>query len=135
MKKLISVMLLVVGLTCHADEVMVADRWIWVFEGEAAQKYINPTTINNQGNVARVWVLWNSKDNTLEGPLSFKVLEEYRCDEPMVRSLALIAYADYFAEGMTVINGPLLDKQMVWSEIPAGTSAEKLQEVVCTWYR
>jgi len=63
------------------------------------------------------------------------VLEEYRCDEPMVRSLALIAYADYFAEGMTLINGPLLDKQMVWSEIPAGTSAETLQEVVCTWYR
>ena len=133
MKKLISVMLLVASASGFAQETLHNNRWVWVFEGNAAHKYIDPTTIRNRGDTATVWALWNSKGDASMGPLSYKVFEEYSCDEPMVRSLALSAHADYFGEGMILINAPLVEEQMTWSAIASGTAPAKLQKVLCGW--
>lgn len=133
MKKLISVMLLLACASGFTQETLKANRWVWVLEGKAAHKYIDPTTIRNRGDTATVWALWNIKDDSAQGPLSYKVFEEYSCGEPMVRSLALSAYADYFAEGMTLINAPLVEEQMTWSAIADGSVPAKLQKVLCGW--
>jgi hypothetical protein len=107
-------------------------EWV-VFEATPdATIYIDPSTIQKDGNRAEMWVLIDYRqpqpDKTGKPVLSDKLHYQYDCKEKQLSIIATSAHAGPMASGEIINVNP--DPPQL-TPVPAGTTAEKMWQRAC----
>jgi hypothetical protein len=98
--------------------------------------YIDPATINRQGELARIGILYDFKTaQTKEGGISFHsatMQREYDCAKERTRLLEITKYSDQMGNGQ-ILSQSSLDEQE-WEPVgplESGTIAKDLWTLAC----
>jgi hypothetical protein len=107
-------------------------RWV-VFEAAPdATIYVDPSTIQKDGNQASMWVLIDYQqpqlDKTGKQVMSDKLHYQYDCSERQLSIVATSAHAGPMASGEIINVNP--DPPQL-TPVPAGTTAEKMWQHAC----
>ena len=106
-------------------------EWLLVDGNEKTKVYLDPETIDRNGEWVRVWVvddLKTAQTRRFRKYSSTRAHEEHDCAKERFRLLAL----EYFSENMG--SGEALYKtsgKSDWAPIPRGTLAESVAKFVC----
>lgn len=114
-------------------QVMGDSEWIVLGRTENFRAYLDQRSMRRNGDRARVYQLTDFAvaqwldERTVVG--SLKVLVEYDCARPRMRTLAMEAYSEQMAMGRLVANEQRTDAE--WEDIQAKGSGEIAQRLVC----
>ena len=108
-------------------------EWMPVYEINqlATTVSVDPDTIQRKGNLAEVWILYDSKitQTGRGGPLrSTKAQGEFNCEAWQSRILAIMDFSGNEASGKVVYRN--LDEQQ-WEPVRPGTLGSTLWKVAC----
>ncbi len=105
-------------------------QWVEVSANERGTVfYVDPTTIKQNGNLRRYWMLTNLAKADKDGDLSYRALAEVDCKEERTRRLQ----EDYFRAPMASGQGSGgLSSPTEWRYVAPGTSGESLMKFVCS---
>jgi len=122
---LITVLLLSVGPVCA--------EWVEVVANDEVGMtvYVDPDTIHTEGNLVKVWTLFDYKtiQTIVGGPwLSSKTQRQFDCVEERVRVLGFITFSGNMGSGEAVNSNS--DEQQ-WRPIEAGSVDQALWKVAC----
>jgi hypothetical protein len=90
--------------------------------------YIDPETIRKDGNLVRVWTIYDEKRRHKDGQLSIRSREEYDCKQERYRYLSMSTHSEPMARGDTLESYP---PDVSWREIPPGGAASFMLKIVC----
>lgn len=125
MRKAILLLLAVVSSSAAAE-------WVKVGESDAYSYYIDPATIRKNGNITKLWSLFDylAADKLPDGSsyLSLKKQSEYDCKEEKYRMLATSAHSKNMGGGVVVFyhTDPLQ-----WRPVSPSSVDEILWEIAC----
>jgi hypothetical protein len=99
--------------------------------------YIDPATINRNGDQRAVWVLYDFKTTqTKEGDISFrsaKMQREYDCKNSRTRLVTILHYAGAMESGEMVLEGSPPNQEWVpVGQLESGTIAKDLWTLACS---
>ena len=106
-------------------------EWVWVTEADAADVYIDPETIREDGNLVKLWEVHDLKQLHKDGHLSRRIRTEYDCKEERLRFLSLSKHSGPMASGTTLFTHDAPGKPDTWRQIPPGTVANRVLKIVC----
>jgi hypothetical protein len=108
-------------------------EWIALGRSENFRAYLDQRSVQRSGDLARVYQLtdftvaqWLT-ERVVVG--SLKVLVEYDCMQPRMRTLAMEAYSEQMAGGRLVAQEQRTDAE--WEDIVSEGSGEIAQRLVC----
>jgi len=93
--------------------------------------YVNPDTIRRNGNLVKLWALFEFKTihNRGAGPfLSSKVQFEYDCLDERSRTLYMSFYSGHMGSGKVVYSNSADEK---WKPVVPETKDQRLWNVAC----
>lgn len=104
-------------------------EWLGVAEhhGLGITHYIDPATVQKDGNLRQVWELQDLKQRHKNGYLSGRSRLEFDCKERRVKGLFFNVYVDQMGMGEILSSGPLNHS----TDIPPSSSAEIIFNIVC----
>jgi len=104
-------------------------EWLKVAEhpGLGITYYIDPATVQKDGNLRQVLQLQDLKQRHKTGYLSGSTRLEFDCKDKRVKGLFFSVYADQMGMGKTLDSGPLNNS----TDIPPSSSAEIVLNIVC----
>jgi hypothetical protein len=102
--------------------------WVKVIDNDVVVIYIDPATIRKDGNIRRVWELYDLKQRDRDGEMSRRVLYEYDCKEERYRFLSLSAHSEPMAGGRVLNTG---SSPTAWDYVAPGTVAATKMQFVC----
>jgi hypothetical protein len=109
-----------------------AADWVVLHAAPDATIYTDPSTIEKEGNSAKMWALIDYKqpqpDKTGKQVLSDKLHYQYHCKDKTVSIIATTAYTGPMANGDIVNENP--DAPQV-TPVDAGTVAEDMWKQAC----
>ena len=121
-------------LSTPAPAQTIADsEWIVLGRTENFRVYLDQRSVQRGGDFARVYQLTDFTtaqwldERTVVG--SLKVLVEYDCARPRMRTLAMQAYSEQMAAGRLMASEQKADAE--WEDIAPGGSGEIVQKMVC----
>jgi len=123
---LLLMLLILSSQPVYADWVLVSG------DDEAGLKvYVDPTTLRRNGNLAKMWQLYNYKTvQTVAGDslLSMKRFNEYDCTEERTRLLGYTWFAGNMGNGNVVYSTM---EQLPWEPVVPRTINRTLWKVAC----
>ena len=122
MRVVLMVMLLLVTGQVRAE-------WVKFAEIEQTVFYLDPATIQTNGNLRRVWQLRDWKVRRKDGQLSARILREYDCKDARNRILAVTEFAGPMATGTRLRSSGFSPAQ--WEHIAPDTAGALMLERVC----
>jgi hypothetical protein len=108
-------------------------EWIALGRTENFRVYLDQRSVQRGGDLARVYQLTDFTtaqwldERTVVG--SLKMLVEYDCARPRMRTLAMQAYSEQMAAGRLMASEQKTDAE--WENITPGGSSEIVQKMVC----
>jgi hypothetical protein len=102
--------------------------WVKYAETDEAVLYFDPATIRKDGNLRRVWKVYDLKERGSDGELSRRILEEYDCIGERWRTISLSAHSGSVASGEVLFDGIFPD---TWHYVPPRTISEHVFKLVC----
>ncbi len=108
-----------------------AADWVEVDSDESTTFYIDPTTIQRDGNLVKMWELLDYKPSRVRDKiryLSSKTQSEYDCKDPQLRTLSLSLHPGNMAGGKSVYGTNVPDQ---WRPVPLGGGIEVLWKIAC----
>lgn len=107
-------------------------QWSQLGRNENLRLFLDQTTIQRDGDIARMWQLYDYITAQWAGEqviYSVKNLVEYDCRGKRTRILGGSAYGDHMGQGKVVAseNAPNAE----WSLIPPGGTAENMWSIAC----
>lgn len=106
--------------------------WVFVADSEQGDHfYIDPQTIQKNGDIRRVRQLNSWKEPLPDGPHSMRYLMEYNCNELQDRSLESSVHSGPMGNGL-LIRTFSFDTQSKFSRVKPGSVALTLLNYVCT---
>ena len=123
MRVALMAMLLLVTVPARAE-------WVKFAEIEQTVFYLDPATIQTNGNLRRVWQLRDWKVRNKEGHLSARILREYDCKDARNRILAVTEFAGPMATGTRLRSTGFSPAQ--WEQIAPNTAGSVMLERVCS---
>ena len=121
MKKLFLVVLMMLACSAWAE-------WVMYFEAKTITYFYDPATIRKDGNMRRVWVLYDLRERYKEAEMSYRTQYEFDCKQERVRFLAASAHSEPMAGGKTLYSS---GEENNWRAIAPGTIAETILKIVC----
>lgn len=108
-------------------------EWINVSTNDnGSTVYADPSTIQREGNLTKIWVLFDYREAILESDdriMSIKRHEEYDCKESQTRLLYISKHSGRFTEGKVVyVNDIPYNK---WMPVVSGSIVEDLWRYAC----
>jgi len=107
--------------------------WTMLGKGEGRTSYIDLSTIHKQGNLVKVWVLYDflNEAETQDGYkfLSSAVQMEVNCEEEQIHIVLMSAYSKNMAQGITVM--PNKESQNKWHSAAPNTGESNVMKVAC----
>ncbi len=103
--------------------------WVEVSKGDTATTYIDPASIRTNGNIRKVWQIFDLMARSSYGVLSFRMLAEYDCKGERYRFLSQSGHADHMAKGSAL---SVDDRAGEWAYIAPNTVASDHLHFVCT---
>ena len=103
-------------------------EWVKVSEVVSSTAYIDPATIQVNGNMRRVWELQELKERDKNGEISRRALTEYDCKEGRVRLLSFSFHSGPMATGDTLVSNY---DPIQWIYIAPASSFETRFKLVC----
>jgi len=103
-------------------------EWVRVSEADTAYAYIDPATIRKDGNLVKVWGIYDLKQRHKDGELSLRFRVEYDCKEERHRYLSVSEHSGAMASG-TTLTTQIVSGQ--WRDIPPDSMAEATLKIVC----
>ena len=123
----VNVVISVCLLTVGAAPAVAA--WTQIVETDFVTTYMDLGTIRKQGNIRKVWKLWDFKERQKRGELSVVLDSEHDCKEKKGRPLEMILYSQNMAKGNVIISSTLDDPE--WNEIAPATEGGFTLKTVC----
>lgn len=106
-------------------------EWEEVSKTDRATFYADKTTIRKDGNLSKMWSVYDLKQRDKDGSMSSRSRHEYDCKGERRRYLATSSHAEPMAGGKTIESyGEDLNKNP-WRDIPPGTAAEDMLKIAC----
>ena len=103
-------------------------EWVKVGRTDAAVHYVDPATVQESGNLRRVWALQDMLQWGDDGVRSIRALQEHDCAQQRFRYLTLEAHSEPMAGGGILAAHEMRD---AWSYRPPGTKASTIGKIVC----
>jgi len=102
-------------------------------EGREIYAYVDRSTIEKSGSMAKMWVLVNYKTAQSDPPdlkpfLSSKAQLEYDCEDKRIRTLTYSFHSARSGGGSVVYTNPVPDE---WQSVSPDTMGETLWKVAC----
>lgn len=102
--------------------------WDAVYETKTAVHYIDPATMQKNGQLRQVLTLQDLKQRGKRGELSMRALMEYDCSEKRVRPISATAHRDQMAVGEIVAR---ISKPAAWNPIAPDSAFATTLRYVC----
>jgi hypothetical protein len=118
--------LLIAAVPASAEWVKVGKPDSSFFSRESAY-YIDPATIDKNGNLRRVWQIHDMKEKGSQGERSILESVEYDCAAKRMRTLKATGKSQRMARGEII---PLKSVFSEWVSLRSGKEDEKLFEVL-----
>ena len=128
MRVVLLFLLLMVAVPAGAEWVKVGKPDNSFFLRESAY-YIDPTTIDKDGNLRKVWQIHDMKEKGSQGERSLLESVEYDCAAKRMRTLKATGKSQRMARGEII---PLRSVFGEWVPLRPGKDDEKLLEVLNT---
>ena len=125
MRKVILMMLLAVASNSAMAE------WVNVGSNENVSIYVDPTTIQRAGNMAKMWHLFDFKyvkEDMGEPYLSTREQNEYDCKEEKYRRRATSQHSKNMGSGKVVYSDSYTAK---WKPVPPDSGIEIMWKFAC----
>jgi hypothetical protein len=106
--------LALLATSAHAD-------WVKMGETDEGSLYIDPLTIQRDGNVRQVWELMDLKQRDEGGELSRRLKVQYNCALRQTQVLSISTHWEPTAAGGTLLS---VARAGLWKEVPRGTAYE-----------
>jgi len=106
-------------------------EWVRVTGADAADVYIDPETIREDGNLVKVWEVHDYKQQHKDDALSRRLRVEYDCKEQRLRFLSISTHSGPMASGTTLFTHDVPGKPDTWRQIPPGTVGNRVLKIVC----
>ena len=106
-------------------------HWTRIASHDDADVYADRTGIVKQGDMTKMWSLFNYRSVQRRGEIAFlshMTREEYDCDKARARTLYFSMYSDGMGEGQRVYS---LSEPGDWAPVAHGSIIEKLWRVAC----
>jgi hypothetical protein len=106
-------------------------QWTLVGDSDLSDVYADLTTIRKQGNIIKMWSLYDLKNARRFGGipyLSSKDQDEYDCDGERTRFLAFSVHSGNMGGGSTIYSDAEPGK---WTPLPTGSVVEALWRIAC----
>lgn len=103
--------------------------WEKVGATDKAVMYIDPATLRREGNFRKIWLITEFQQRSENGTVSTRHRDEYDCGSERRRVLSMSTHTKSMAGGKTISSTS--EPNGVWREIPPGTVANDVLEVVC----
>lgn len=104
-------------------------EWVLVGGSKEAFAYIDSTTIRRDGNLRKVWVLFDKKQRDAYGNLSARMRNEYDCSQEKYRNLTFTAFFEPMGDGKIGYSDSSISQ---WTDIAPGTIDNTILRFVCT---
>ena len=91
----------------------VRAEWVKVGENSGVVVYVDPTTLETQGDVRRVWSLQEQKWWRSDGVVSFRTLDDFNCKDRRRRTVFRAAYSGPMATGKVLDSGQLMFSRLL----------------------
>ena len=128
MRKVILMLL----LACASSSAMA--EWVQIGGYGGISIYTDPTNIHKEGNIVRMWNLYNHNIAQREAGgkmyLSAEQQEEFDCKEKRMRSLYFSYHPGRMGEGDSIYSNSLSDNSK-WDPIEPGSTGEQLLKYAC----
>lgn len=108
-----------------------AAEWVEVDSDESTIFYIDPTTIQRDGNLVTMWELLEYKAARVRDKVMYvssKTQSEYDCKDEQLRTLSLSLHPGNRAGGKSVYGSNVPDH---WRPVPPGGAIEVLWKIAC----
>jgi hypothetical protein len=108
-------------------------EWVKIAESNLRALYYNPTAIDTQGDVHRVWTLQDNKQRDTDGVLSRQYLSEFDCKAGRQRLLSVSTHSERMARGKTIKlrRYALGEPDGKWFNVTPNTFSAHLMKLVC----
>ncbi len=116
-------------LTMASNSVLA--EWKQVGSNENTTLYIDPVTIQREGNLAKMWHLTDYRKPTRdisEPYLSAKDQHEYDCKQAKSRRRAASQHSENMGGGKVVYSDSYVTR---WKPVPSGSGVEILWKLAC----
>lgn len=121
--------ILIVMLAVMSNSALAA--WKQVGSNENTTLYIDPSTIQREGNLAKMWHLTDYRKPTRdisEPYLSAKDQHEYDCKQAKSRRRASSQHSESMGGGKVVYSDSYITR---WKPVPPGSGVEVLWKLAC----
>jgi hypothetical protein len=103
-------------------------EWVQYSETNTDVFYLDPATIQTDGQFRKVWIVDDIKVRDSEGALSYRLQREYDCKNERYRLLSVSTHAGPMASGETLVSGSASGS---WMPISPNTPSESALKIVC----
>ena len=104
-------------------------EWKEISESDSATYYMDPSTIRKEGNLRKVWEIYDLKTREKDGTMSIRTRMEYDCKNERSRILASSEHSERMAKGTTTFTRS--GEPTGWREIPPGSAIDFVLKIVC----
>jgi hypothetical protein len=108
-------------------------EWVRTFQNiHGTAYYMDPTSVENHGNMRRVWEMESYRDATKEGLRSIKLYKEYDCKQEIGHFKKYVAYTGPEATGELMGS---VETPSEWKTVNASPAGKLVFSTVCKDYK
>ena len=121
-------------LIAAASVLVITPTWaqfvdaLKIAESADAIVYIEPGTLLKDGDLRRIWILYDQKVHPTTGGDSARIYQEFDCKERRTRVLSFISYSGHMAKGEVISKEK---QQGDWEDVAPQTADESGLGWVC----
>ena len=104
-------------------------EWVEVASSDSVTRYVDFKTIRKQGNIRKVWELWDFKKRLKSGELSMTLRTEFDCKEETDRPLQMNGYSQKMSRGNVLKTVAFNGDE--WNSRPPATLGAVTLDAVC----
>ena len=121
----LAVLLLFVAVPAWAE-------WVKLGESSNGTTYIDPTTLRKDGDIRRIFVLFDRKKRDEKGELSLRTLDEFDCKKKQSRPLHMSIFDGPMGSGKQLGASTAEGGHQPWRQISPGSAGQATLDFVCS---
>ena len=106
-------------------------EWVTFEGGGSYVTHLDPATVEQEGNLRRIWVVVDLMDRDADGELSRKMLTEYDCRQSRHRLLAYSEHSEKRGGGRVLFIQPPATLPSAWERLRPDSSGALVAAIVC----